>query len=167
MSKFKGIEFPFYGLKEKPFDIRFESTRIEIKINQSDYQWKVIDDKSLEGDYFFRQVQMYNRKYTKVPFKYTCRNMRELLNSKSKWGIDNEAQIFDLSKKEKYDLICKKIKRIKDNLIWVEGISYPFEINTDKINLKENYYTTLVNIDRCWYPLEFSFSKHGRIAIHL
>ena len=37
--------------------------------------------------------------------------MRELLNSKSKWGVDNEAQIFDLSKKEKYDLICKKIKR--------------------------------------------------------
>ena len=110
---------------------------------------------------------MYNRKYTKLHFKYTCRNMRELLNSKSKWGIDNKAQIFDLSKKEKYNLICKKIKRIKDNLIWVEGISYPFEINTDKINLKENYYTTLVNIDRCWYPLEFSFSKHGRIAIHL
>lgn len=167
MSKFKGIEFPFYGLKEKPFDIRFDYNRIEIKINQSDYQWKVLDDKSLGENYFSRQIQMLNKKYTKVNFNYTCRNMRELLNSKSKWGIDNKAQIFDLSKKEKYNLICKKIKRIKDNLIWVEEISYPFEINTDKINLKEDYYATLVNIDRCWYPLEFSFSKHGRIAIHL
>ena len=37
----------------------------------------------------------------------------------------------------------------------------------NKINLKEDYYATLVSIDRCWYPLEFSFSKHGRIAIHL
>ncbi len=43
MSKFKGIEFPFYGLKEKPFDIRFDSSRIDIKVNQSDHQWKVLD----------------------------------------------------------------------------------------------------------------------------
>ena len=60
MSKFRGIEFPFYGLKEKPFDIKFSLDKIEIKINQSDNQWKVLDDKSLEEKYFSRQVQNGN-----------------------------------------------------------------------------------------------------------
>tara|TARA_A100000164_G_C21940405_1_gene790371 strand:+ start:517 stop:1020 length:504 start_codon:yes stop_codon:yes gene_type:complete len=167
MSKYKGMEFPFYGLKEKPFDIKFDVSKIEIKINESDYQWRVLDDKSLQGDYFFRQVQMLSKKYTKVHFKYTCRNLREVINSKCKWGVDSTAQIYDLSTKQKFKLICNKIKKIKENLIWVEEISYPFEINTDNINIQENYYVTLVNIDKRWYPLEFSFSKHNRIATHL
>ena len=167
MSKYKGIEFPFYGLKEKPFDIKFDVSKIEIKLNESDYQWKVLDDKNLQGDYFFRQVQMLSKKYTKVHFKYTCRNVREVINSKCKWGVDSNAQIYDLSIKQKFNLICCKIKKIKENLIWVHVISYPFEINTDNINIEENYYVTLVNIDKRWHPLEFSFSKHNRIAIHL
>ena len=27
----------------------------------------------------------------------------------------------------------QKIKKIKDNLIWLEKVSYPFKINTDQI----------------------------------
>lgn len=167
MSKYKGIKFPFYGLKEKPFDIQFTLNKIEIKLSQVDNQWKVLDDKELSGTYFNRQVKMLEKKYTKVNFNFTCRNMQELINSKCKWGVDNNAQIFDLTTKEKFKLVCRNIKKIKNNLIWIDQISYPFEINTNKINIKENYYATLVNIDRCWHLIEFSFSKHRRIAIYL
>ena len=167
MSKFTGISFPFFGLKEKPYDIKFSLNNIEIKISSTDNQWKVVDDKSLRGNYFFRNVQMLGKKYTKVTFNYTCRDIKEIINSKCKWGVDDTAQIFDLTTKEKFKLTCKKIKKIQENMIWVEQISYPFEINTHEININEKYYITLVNVDKCWHPIEFSFSKHNRVAIYL
>lgn len=167
MSKYKGIEYPFYALRDKPHDVRFTLNTVEIQLSSNDTQWRVLDDRTLPGDYFNRQVQMLNLKYTKVNFNYTCRNLSEILNSKTKWGLDSKAKIFDFTTKEKFKLTCKKIKKIKENLVWVENISYPFKLNTSKININDVYYLTLVYVDNQWYPLEFSFSKHNRIAAYL
>lgn len=164
MSKFSNITFPFYGLKQIPEDISFKEQKILVKFNT---QWMVLDDKSLKGNYLQRQIQMLEQKYTKLNFNYTCRNMIELLSSKAKWGADSDAIIHDLSNREKFSIICRKIRAIKENLIWVDKISYPFEVNTEKLNVNSDYYVTLIHIDRSWYPLEFSFSMHNRKEVSL
>ena len=160
MSKFKGINFPFFGLKEKPYDIKFSLNNIEIKISSTDNQWKVVDDKSLRGNYFFRNVQMLGKKYTKVTFDYTCRDIKEIINSKCKWGVDDTAQIFDLTTKEKFKLTCKKIKKIQENMIWVEQISYPFEIPYMIDDFKSHdLYALLVNVNNTWYVKNFTHEQ--------
>ncbi|SVA93317.1 uncharacterized protein METZ01_LOCUS146171, partial [marine metagenome] len=45
---------------------------------------------------------MLGKKYTKITFDYTCRDIKEIINSKCKWGVDDNAQLFDLTTKEKF-----------------------------------------------------------------
>ena len=69
----------------------------------------------------------------RIKFDCTCKNIGEILTSKTKWGLDKNAIIHDLTKKESFIAKNAKIKKIKDNLIWLEKVSYPFKINTDQI----------------------------------
>jgi len=72
------------------------------------------------------------------------------------------------SKKEKFSLTCRKIKKVINNYVWINKISYPFKIpNIKKSEYKDQIYLNLVNIDNKWYPYQFSYSKHNRKVIYL
>ena len=101
MSKYSKIKFPFYGLKNKPYNIQFELDKIFLQISERDNHIKVLDDKSIEGDYFTRLVKMDEEKYTRVKFDITCLNIGDIIRNNIKWGLDSSAIIFDFSKKEK------------------------------------------------------------------
>ena len=59
-------------------------------------------------------------------------------------------------------------KKITNNYVWVNKISYPFKIsNIKKAENKDQIYLSLVNIDRKWYPYQFSYSEHNRKVIYL
>ncbi len=150
-NKFSNISFPFFGLKEKPYEINITFDKIEIK-RHKDSHFETVDNKHFFGDYFNRLVQMNPR----VKFDCTCKNIGEILTSKTKWGLDKNAIIHDLTKKESFIAKNAKIKKIKDNLIWLEKVSYPFKINTDQILFIEDIlYARIVYINNEWYLKEF------------
>ncbi len=150
-NKFSKISFPFFGLKEKPYDINITFDKIEIK-RHKDSHFETVDNKRYLGDYFNRLVQIDPR----VKFDNTCKNIEEILTSKTKWGLDKNAIIHDLTKKETFAARNEKIKKVKDNFIWLEKVSYPFKINTDQILFIEDIlYARIVYINKEWYLKEF------------
>lgn len=95
-------------------------------------------------------------------FDYTCRNITQLISKPVKWGIDSKAKIFDLSKKQKFKARNVKIKRVVKNIIWLDTISYPFEIPKNVSVPRDllNQWVTIVLIDEVWEIYKFySFSK--------
>ena len=72
--------------------------------------------------------------------------------------MDCEANPFDLAKPMTVKSYCHRIVKVKDNLIWIKNISYPFEIPTNEtLEIKEEVYATLVKVDNEWYLREFSY----------
>ena len=148
---FSKIAFPFFGFKEKPYEINITFDRIEIK-KHKDSHFETVDNKYFIGDYFNRLLQMNPR----TNFDYTCKNVEEILVSKVKWGLDKNAIIHDLSKKDTFPARDVKIKKVKDNLIWLEKVSYPFKINTDQILFIEDVlFARIIYINNEWYLKEF------------
>ena len=72
--------------------------------------------------------------------------------------MDCEANPFDLAKPMTVKSYCHRIVKVKDNLVWIKNISYPFEIPTNEsLEIKEDIYATLVKVDNEWYLREFSY----------
>lgn len=153
MNKFTGIKFPFFALRMKPYQVKYALDKIYVQRTFTGHL-ETVDDKTIEGDYFARLATMSQR----LKFDYTCKNLQELVYSKTKWGMDCEANPFDLSKPMTVKSYCHKIVKVRENMIWVKNISYPFEIPTyEKLEIKENIYATLVKIDNEWFLREFSY----------
>ena len=57
MTNFDSIEYPFFGLYKKPEKIVFSLTKISIHRTLESHQ-ETVDDKTLEGDYFARLLQL-------------------------------------------------------------------------------------------------------------
>ena len=95
MSKFLGINYPFFGLIKKPYKVIYTLDKILIKKHENSHN-ETVDDKTLSGDYFSRLVNIDNR----LKFNYTCRNLQDVLISNIKWGIDCKGIPHDLSVKE-------------------------------------------------------------------
>jgi hypothetical protein len=142
MNKFTGIKFPFFALRMKPYQVKYALDKIYVQRTFTGHL-ETVDDKTIEGDYFARLATMSQR----LKFDYTCKNLQELIYSKTKWGMDCEANPFDLSKPMTVKSYCHKIVKVRENMIWVKNISYPFEIPTyEKLEIKENIYATLVKL---------------------
>ena len=93
-NKFSRISFPFFGLLKVPYEINITFNKIQIKRKRFS-QLETIDDKSLAGDYFARLMQLDKR----GDFNVTCKNVQDCLVSKVVWGLDKNAIIHDLRKK--------------------------------------------------------------------
>lgn len=153
MNKFTGIKYPFFGIKTKPYLVKYDLDKIYVQKTFTGHL-ETVDDKSLDGDYFARLANLSQR----LKFDYTCKNLQELIFSKAKWGMDCEANPFDLAKPMTVKSYCHRIVKVKDNLIWIKNISYPFEIPTNEtLEIKEEVYATLVKVDNEWYLREFSY----------
>ena len=153
MNKFTGIEFPFFGLKTKPYQVKYDLDKIYVQRTFTGHL-ETVDDKSIEGDYFARLASLGQR----LKFDFTCKNLQELIYSKAKWGMDCKATPYDLARPMTVKSYCHRIVKVRENLIWIKNISYPFEIPThERLEIKEDIYATLVKVDDEWYLREFSY----------
>ena len=92
MKNFENIHYPFFGLYKKPEKITFSLTKIFVHRTLQSHQ-ETIDDKSLEGDYFARLLQIEKR----LDFDCTCKNLAQLIFQRPKWGMDSKARPHDIS----------------------------------------------------------------------
>lgn len=151
-SKFNGINFPLFALKQKPYKILYDIHKIYV-VKYKDSHKETIDDKNLNGDYFARLLQLENR----VNFDYTCRNLQDIIYSSPKWGVDATAKPCDLSAREAVAAKVVKVKRIISNLVWLESISYPFRLNTkERLDIADEAYAVIVKVNNEWFIKEFS-----------
>ena len=153
LQNFKKITYPLFGLYSKPYNISFTLEKIYINRNKDSHK-ETVDDKSLEGDYFARLLQLEKR----VEFDCTCKDLQQLILKRPSWGMDAKATPFDLST----PMYCRGIKRrvVKtiDNLLWLDKISYPFKIPTEEnLSFDDTIYATLVSINNEWYIKHFTF----------
>lgn len=160
-SKFYGIQFPFFGLKVKPYSYSF--TKNSILVQPNEFGSKLLVDvythnKSLIARYI-------QHKDDEFSFDSTCLNMNHLISSKLKWGIDSKAKVYNLSRKQTFLARNVKVVRVKGNLLWVATVSYPFTIKNSLVDAKLllEQHVTIVNIDDCWYLYKFT-SFHEKIT---
>ena len=52
MSKFLGINYPFFGLVKKPYKVIYTLDKILLKRYDENSHLETVDDKTLPGDYF-------------------------------------------------------------------------------------------------------------------
>lgn len=155
VRKFDNINYPIFCLSKEPFKITYSINKIECQL-YPDSIIQTIDDKSLSGDFFSRLLQLN----TRLEYDFTCRNVQDLVYTKAKWGIDSNAMPHNLSKLYSVPVEKRIITKVEGSIIWIRGISYPFELpTTEKIRLNDTTYATLVNINGEWLLREFSYDR--------
>ena len=158
INKFSKISFPFFGLLAKPYEVNITFNKIQIRRKRFS-QLETLDDKALAGDYFARLMQLDKR----GDFNVTCKNIQECLTSKVIWGLDKNAIIHDLSKKQTFQAENRKVKRVNDNLVWLDKIAYPFKVNTDQVLFIEDVlYGRVVYVNNEWFLKEFIMEPVSR-----
>jgi hypothetical protein len=153
LKTFDDIKFPFFGLYKKPEKISFTIDKIFINKTLSSHK-ETVDDKSLTGDYFARLLQLDKR----IKFDCTCKDLQQLVFQRPTWGMDANAKPFDLSERSYHASIKRKVVKTIDNLIWVNKISYPFNVPTqEELSLDiESLYAVMVSINNEWYIKQFT-----------
>lgn len=155
-SKFDDIAFPLFGLKKKPHKIIYSRDTISCYI-QPDSNISTIDNLKYPGDYFNRLLHIDKR----IAFDATCNSIQDIIISKIRWGIDRNAVIHDLSLLIRVNAERRMVKRIENNLVWVNKISYPFKISAlENVSTQDQIYATIININGVWYLTEFSYDKN-------
>lgn len=164
LTKFKGINFPIFTLKSKPYKVLYDLHKISCVI-KPDGHLQTVDDKRLSGDYFSRLLQLESR----VKFDHTCRNVQDLIFTKAAWGIDSKAIPHDFSVLSAAKVEKRQVVKVVGNLFWLRNISYPFEIPTQEtIRLEDTIYATMVFVNEEWFLKEFSYdSKLERPYIYV
>ena len=157
-NKFSKIAFPFFGFKKKPYEINITFDKIEIKRHANSH-FETVDHKYWLGDYFTRLIQIQPR----VNFDVTCKNIQECITTKVTWGLDKNAIIHDLSQKFTFLARTVKIKKVKDNFVWLDKVSYPFKINTKEVLfIDEILYARIIYINNEWYLKEFLMEPNNK-----
>ena len=157
-NKFSKIYFPFFGLLAKPYEVNIGFDKIQIRRKRFS-QLETIDNKNLIGDYFARLMQLNKR----GNFNVTCKNIQDCLVSKVAWGLDKNTIIHDLTKKNTFPAQNRRVKKIKDNLVWLEKIAYPFKINTNQVLFIEDIlYGRVIYVNNEWFLKEFTMEPITR-----
>lgn len=157
-NKFSRISFPFFGLLKVPYEINITFNKIQIRRKRFS-QLETIDDKSLAGDYFARLLQLDKH----GDFNVTCKNIQDCLVSKVVWGLDKNAIIHDLTKKNTFPAENRKIRKVRDNLVWLDKIAYPFKVNTDQtLHIDDILYGRVIYVNNEWFLKEFIMEPVSR-----
>jgi len=147
------IKFPLFGLYKKPYDLKYSLTKIQLRRDENSHL-ETVDDKNLAGDYFARLAQLNKR----LMFDVTCKDVQQLIYERPKWGMDSNARPVDLSEKIYCVATKRPVVKVRDNLIWFKGISYPFKIpSNDELHLLDKIYGILVSYRNEWFIKEFTF----------
>ncbi len=85
-----------------------------------------------------------------------------------KWGVDSEGSHINLSKKEKFKAKIARVEKKTDQLLWLEKVSYPFELPHPVKNFKsKDLYALLVSVDNTWYIKDFTHEKDYITEVNL
>jgi hypothetical protein len=165
VSKYKGIEFPVFGLFITPFDIRIRLDTIDIQ-KQEFCEWNCID-RYVEGKSLLERYIL--AKQDDFYFDVTCLNLTQLISKKVKWCIDSNFKIYDLTSKQTFKARNVKIRKCVKNSIWVDTVSYPFNLKKGLTDYKEilNQYVTIVYIDNVWVLHKFTSFKEDIKSVTL
>jgi hypothetical protein len=147
-SKFYGIKYPIFCLKTIPDTVTIFNDRICIrKYDSSD--WITLDEYVPNKPFLYRYLTQDTGTFT---FDYTCHSITQLISNKIDWGIDSSAKIFNLRKKEEFKAVNVKVRKVVKNIIWVDKISYPFELPKNIVIPEDikNQWVTIVSIDGKW-----------------
>lgn len=163
--KYKGINFPLFTLSKQPYRLEYTLDKIYI-YKQSTSHRELLDDKNLKGNYFERLLQLDQR----ITFDFTCTSLQDLVYCKAKWGVDINGTPHNFSNNYSAKVDYRQVERTRGNLIWLKKISYPFELNTtEKIDLTDTLYATIVHINNEWYIKNFSLDQpklhHATISV--
>jgi hypothetical protein len=152
-SKFYGVRYPIFCLKRTPEQVTIFNDRICIKKSETS-ELEILDKYSPDKPFLLRYLAQDTGTFT---FDYTCHGITQLISNKIEWGIDSNAKIFNFKKKEKFKAINVKIRKVYKNIIWVDKISYPFELPKQVVVPKDlkNQWVTLVSIDGIWEIYKF------------
>lgn len=169
-SKFYNIKFPFFGFIKKPFQIKYKGNGLEIQL-EDEGSWFKLDTRDLsKANYLSRLLDLrVNSSYDTILFDVTARNLEELIHAKCSWGLDRTGTEFDLSKKANYTLEYRKVRRVKENYIWLEEISYPFQVGDifkDEHNLK-NLYVGIIHVDFSYVIYDFNYFHKDNKTLRL
>jgi hypothetical protein len=154
-SKFYGISYPIFGLKELPENCIVSGSSIHIQKRKN---WYCVDKVKPGEDLLSRYIAVKSPDFS---FDATCLNISHLISRKIKWGIDSKFIVYDLSKRQKFLARNVKIVKYSEDVIWVDTVSYPFKIKKFLIDPSEllNQYTTIVYIDNIWVLHKFTSFK--------
>lgn len=156
MQKYRNIAYPIFTTNIKPYQLEYTVDKVYFISNTTKHK-QLIDDRSYSGDYFARLLQIKDR----FTFDNTSKNLQQLLLTKAKWGIDSKAIPHDLSKLYAVPAEKRKVIKIINSLVWVKGISYPFEIITaESFSNLEELYVTIIHVNGEWFIREFSHDKN-------
>lgn len=162
--KFQNITFPIFILNKVPDEVKYTHTNISIIIDKKEY----ILDCAFGNLYTDRLINIRSKYEHYVLFNATIFNIQQLIRSDAKWGIDNKGKIFDLSKKEIFPFKCAKIDKVRNNLMWVKGISYPFEFKYGIVEKIDKFvFAHLVKIYDTWYIYDLSYKYSNLITIRI
>ena len=147
------IKFPLFGLYKKPYELKYSLAKIQLRRDENSHL-ETVDDKNFAGDYFARLAQLNKR----LMFDVTCKDVQQLIYERPKWGMDSNARPVDLSEKIYCVATKRPVVKVRDNLIWFKGISYPFKIpSNDELHLLDKIYGILVSYRNEWFIKEFTF----------
>ena len=157
-SKFYGIKYPLFGLDTYPYDytIRLNSVTVQKSENSNAF---TIDNFQDNVPYIIRYLATKDDDFK---FDFTCLNVSHMLTKKVKWGIDSSAKVFSFTKPNTFKARNVPIIRNKGTLIWVDSVSYPFEIPKLLVDASEilSQHLTIVYVDDIWVPYKYtSFSE--------
>ena len=153
-SKFYNIEFPMFGLKRKPYDFSIRLNSISVKRTEND-EWHMVDEYKEKTSLLRRYVSVKDEFFF---FDYTCTNLTQLISKNIEWGIDANAKIYDLRQRQKFKARTVQVVKVRDNLIWVNTVSYPFKLSKNILDTNTilEQYITIVYIDEVWHLYRFS-----------
>lgn len=158
-SKFNRIQFPFYGLKRKPDIVLHSPEGVTVRKHENSTRVYTLWNQETKGKtYLHTLVRLENERLRRIVFDYTCINLSQLIHQKIKWGVDNQHNIFDLSIPQKFKSQVLKAIKIYKNLLWVKGISYPFELHNEIPSVElDLIWLQVVLIDDTWWPLKITY----------
>lgn len=155
LPKYCNIAYPIFTTNTKPYQLEYSLDKVYLHTAKYGHK-QLIDDKSYSGDYFARLLQMKSR----FNFDNTSRNLQQLLLTNAKWGIDSKAIPHDFSKPQAVPAEKRRVKNIVNSLVWVQGISYPFEITTkESFSNSDELYVTIIHVNGEWFIKNFSHDK--------
>lgn len=152
-SKYYGIDYPIFCLNKLPYGIRYLTDSIQVKLTEFK-EYKTIDVYE-EGK---TVLNRYLQSGIDFCFDVTCFDLTNLIRSKPEWGIDSSANLHKFVPRETFKARCVKVKKSLGNAIWVDTVSYPFELKQTQMlsytKLKRQW-LVIVYIDKRWQPYKF------------
>ena len=73
--------------------------------------------------------------------------------------MDAKARPHDISEMSYYTSLKLPVKKVRENFVWFDKISYPFEIPTQEdLEIPKDIYGVLISLENEWFLREFTLS---------